>query len=1401
MPIKNRDNAEYLATGIDNSGLREDAQETVDIVHGVVDKIVDEGNKAVDGLNKGGKAFVNQEKQHANQVVDEARKMQQAYDNLTGPEKAAKKTAEQIAFLKETIQSIETDIPKLQKAFDKAAPGKVKSDAVQELNAAKKELEEAKTELAQVENQNDKTSQATQRLTSQFRQMKDELTRMRQAGQQDSEEYSDLQKKAALLERQLKGTNLQMKVLSSPNAKFEGVISGVTGFTGALSAGMGIMGLFNSNNEELAKIQTKVQSVMAITIGLEQVANTLRSTSAFKLVTLTKIHDLFTAANYRLATAMGISTGAAETLTATLTLGLSVAVGILIAVWNKYSEKQAKAALASQQAQKIMSDAINDSSSSLAEQMVKLSELKSRWNNLGNDLHAKKKFIDENRNAFHSLGLEVDTINGVENVLVRQTGAVVKALQLRAEATAYAKVAEQYYEKRAKAELNASTEPMRRMDYNKKEPAPSKVVKTLRTIAFGKPLTFSTYDMSDTKNAKTNYKKRINAMRRASDPDKKAGDRLIQMSTDLNRQADSVVHGTFNKKSGVSLYYGSDTYNSDQSKAERERKAAATKAAREKAKEKREREQEAKQNASYENKKNEIDSKGSTEDKRFIEDQQIKIREDKVAAMKDGSDKEIAQMKLSHQKEILELQREKEDRLKSKVDEARQEFTSNPKNKKNVFDASKITLSKDEEKSYADRNSALLERQKSETIEYYRKILENYQTYAQSRLEITEKFEKQRKAFENASASKEQLAQLTKDEQDALNAVDQQFAKKQDSYKTMLATISDMSITQLKTAMKMASKALSDYAASHPISDTNGIFTTDYSNGMPTEKLDAKSKVAPKDTDEIANLRATIETLRQKLNEKQTKDVIDETNGKAGKNVLKDWKNLSTMLDSVDRKMESLGNTIGGTTGEALKAAASISTSAISLISGITTLTDTSNISVTETATASEKAIKAVEKASIILAIVSAALELIQKIKSIFSTDQSKEYELKFEQEKLQLAQDYNKALVEQIALEDKIFDTDKIKDAIKYSDAYKKAVEGYQKVYDETYTKRKKSHGLLDKLAQVDSLGFYGGKSNTYTVKAREDMQVQTSKGNFWKHSKYENLEQWLKENGYGQLFNNDGSLNLDLAKSVSSMSSLTDQTKKYLDQLISAQEEVDKMNDEIDDYINNEFGSLSDDLMNSLVDSIENGTDAWTEFEKAGDDVIGNLGKEIAYTLFYADQFNAFKDKIKTILKSEVKGESDKDREKRIAEEEEKAIENFFGTLKDSAAAGTNFMKQYQKDAKANGYDVYSDTDTKSGSTGKLEAALTEGTASEVLGVMNMSALDVRMLKDLEVSHFKDYGTEMNYIASMLDQTVQINANTYRTANNTDGLIKKLDEGFSGMSDRMDQVVKNTKGYTGRG
>ena len=67
---------------------------------------------------------------------------------------------------------------------------------------------------------------------------------------------------------------------------FQGIITGLGGISGAMSAAGGAYGLFAGENENLQKIMTKVQSLMAITIGLQQISQTLNKDSAFMLVTV-----------------------------------------------------------------------------------------------------------------------------------------------------------------------------------------------------------------------------------------------------------------------------------------------------------------------------------------------------------------------------------------------------------------------------------------------------------------------------------------------------------------------------------------------------------------------------------------------------------------------------------------------------------------------------------------------------------------------------------------------------------------------------------------------------------------------------------------------------------------------------------------------------------------------------------------------------------------------------------------------------------------------------------------------------------------------------------------------------------------------------------------------------------
>jgi len=82
-------------------------------------------------------------------------------------------------------------------------------------------------------------------------------------------------------------------VFANDENQFAGVISGLTGLSGAFSAAQGAVGLFAGENEHLQEIMLKVQSLMAITMGLQQVQQTLNKDSAFSLVTLNSLKKIW----------------------------------------------------------------------------------------------------------------------------------------------------------------------------------------------------------------------------------------------------------------------------------------------------------------------------------------------------------------------------------------------------------------------------------------------------------------------------------------------------------------------------------------------------------------------------------------------------------------------------------------------------------------------------------------------------------------------------------------------------------------------------------------------------------------------------------------------------------------------------------------------------------------------------------------------------------------------------------------------------------------------------------------------------------------------------------------------------------------------------------------------------
>lgn len=375
------------------------------------------------------------EKEHQ-QAKQGVAQLEQEYRKITISEEQAaaanKSLTEKITEQKAVIKQVEADVRSLQKAYDNAAPGNAQGAALSELEAAKRALAEEEGVLAGLTAEQEKNKESNKRLSRQLRELQNDMAKMRLNGEQNTEEYRRMAGKAAQLSDTLGDLRAQTRILANDDANLQGFISGVNGLSGAFTTATGVMSLFAGENENLMKVQARVQSVMAITMGLQQLFNALNKDSAFRLVTVTKAKNLLTAANYRLATSLGISNAAATALMATLTLGLSVVITGLIVAWNKYSDAQEEAARKAQERVEIESQGRAEMIKTRFEIDTTRESLK---NFTGSKEEEKKKCEEVNRKFGEAFGY-YDSVAQWYDVLTQKAGQYIQMLMLQAQAQA-----------------------------------------------------------------------------------------------------------------------------------------------------------------------------------------------------------------------------------------------------------------------------------------------------------------------------------------------------------------------------------------------------------------------------------------------------------------------------------------------------------------------------------------------------------------------------------------------------------------------------------------------------------------------------------------------------------------------------------------------------------------------------------------------------------------------------------------------------------------------------------------------------------------------------------------------------------------------------------------------------
>lgn len=365
----------------------------------------------------------------------------------------------------------------------------VRKACLKELREYSDVLENAATKQEEHRKKIEENANAAESMRTRIKELKEEMMSLVDQGiDEQSERYQALKDELGRLQDIQSDVMQQGRILANDQAQFQGIISGLSGVAGGLSAATGAMALFAGENEDLQKVMTKVQSVMAITIGLQQVSEALNKDSAFTLVTLRGVKEWWanavakataaetaettaTAANTTATTAntaakvanagasgtastahtanagaMAAETVAAKAGTvANLTLaGAFRTVGIaiktipvfgwivagisaLIAVISHFVGKANEA----KKAAKEFGDAVAENA---YKPIGSIMQLSNEWDKLGNNLAAKEKFIDENRQRFDELGVAVRNVRDAENLLIANKDAFIAAQIAKAKA-------------------------------------------------------------------------------------------------------------------------------------------------------------------------------------------------------------------------------------------------------------------------------------------------------------------------------------------------------------------------------------------------------------------------------------------------------------------------------------------------------------------------------------------------------------------------------------------------------------------------------------------------------------------------------------------------------------------------------------------------------------------------------------------------------------------------------------------------------------------------------------------------------------------------------------------------------------------------------------------------------
>lgn len=607
------------------------------------------------------------------------------------------------------------------------------------------------------------------------------------------------------------------------------------------------------------------------------------------------------------------------------------------------------------------------------------------------------------------------------------------------------------------------------------------------------------------------------------------------------------------------------------------------------------------------------------------------------------------------------------------------------------------------------------------------KMVEQYQDYTQKRLAIEKEFDadisllEKKRTKAKATGNTDEvdkltgaIAQATAAKGKSLMAVDLEQLKADPDYIKAFENLNEVSVETLEKLKQEFESAKQTAAESlnpedlREYTSTIQALTDEINNRNPFTAL-KKAKEDLKTADEElrqAELRVTQAQTKFGKGSKEEQAALENLRQAKDKQIKKNRqyqaaeKSVTGSIKELCDNLDQVGSTIGGTVGEVVSLIGQIGSVTMASIQGFETA-----------ANASSKAISTLEKASVILTIISSAYQIASKIISIFSDDDG---EAAYQKAK-EMYKSYIQVLNDVIDKQKELVSTLDVKNA---QNSYEYAKSLYDKQADAARQMGK------DYLNSGASKGFLGiGSKASHGVKQRENMSSEA----------WGQLDEWAKENNITQQILNSiksgrmtGLFDLTIEQIMTLkeqaplfFAKLDSDTQDYLNDLVGVKDAQDELLKTLNEGITGvDFDSVGDDFQDMLTDM---DSDAKTMLQNLSNSFSDMMRKSLIQQMYkaqYKDQLQKWYNMWADAMKDGSDGGTT------ITDKEQEALDSLKNSIIQGATNAAQKINEQFKTA-----DDVLDESSMEGAV----ASLSEETGSKIAGAMNATNINLADLTEV--------------------------------------------------------------------